>query len=167
MLSPELFLSQLKSPNLRRGVRYGNKILADFNRSCPCAICGAPPPSQNSHSLKKGRSGNSGSQVWGLPLCDSCHKFYESVSIEKYLEKYPNFFEIVTRHIERAFDYFTGNENSPAPKQKPAQKKTVNPIFKNVKGTDLQKCKTCLFKSFPSDEVRHRIQCVHAGSETS
>ncbi len=170
MITTEQFSRQLKTATIRHGERYDNERLAEWNHAqTHCAICGDESKCDNSHTVKKGRGGAMASQVYALPLCRNCHQEYEDTAIEIYLANHPDLFEIVTRNIEKQFDYFTGAEKHERKSTKPRQPKKDNSIFKKARDprNKRETCKLCFRKSFPDDEVRHEATCPEFQSQTT
>jgi len=177
MIEVDEFLSTIRTFDIRKEARFDDSLIDDFIRGEKCGICGVHPPSTVSHVFGKGRAGKNASSIFKMPKCIPCHRDWEYLSLEEFERKHAvHMKSLIVLWAEKIAAYLcnkirelTGEEKIEPKKVKVKQPKKQDSIFKKARDprNPMEKCKTCLFKSLPTDEVRHFESCSLLHSLTS
>jgi hypothetical protein len=151
-------------PPLTFGERFVSDLFREFVNTLPCSYPNCKNEPSDAHHVQHKSAGKSAGDEITIPLCRLHHSKW--VSIQKFEQetglKIGNVIRSVWQRFIRSMEILLDEEQAEPRKAKLYQLKKQDSPFKKVKGTKLEKCKTCSFKAFPTDEIRHYDYCLHS-----
>lgn len=166
MITPEEFLGNMQFPNLAFGEQFISDYYRAFVNTLPCSYpkCENTPCDAH-HTIHKSAGKSAGDELT-IPLCRSHHSKW--ISVDRFEHetglKIADVIRSVWQRFIRKVEEIVSAEHPERRKPKVNQKSTRkqskdNLIFKPIKNSKMQRCKRCLFKSEPTDEMRHFEHC--------